>query len=112
MKVQSLREEQAAPNQPINRTVSNLSQTQQFNNKLWVPSAKRRMNISQCPKEKARLKREAKERGHPGDKLPGGTGAQNTSTRLQQVDTETEEESVPVFTGCVICFALGRDLHQ
>jgi hypothetical protein len=55
------------------------------------------------------LKREAKERG---DKLPGGTGAQNTSKRSQQVDTETEEESAPAFTGCVICFALGKDLHQ
>jgi hypothetical protein len=55
------------------------------------------------------LKREAKERG---DKLPGGTGAQNSSKRSQQADTETEEESAPAFTGCVICFALGKDLHQ
>ncbi len=55
------------------------------------------------------MKREAKGRG---DKLPGGTGAQNTSKRSQQVDKETEEESVPSFMGCVICFALGRDLHQ
>ncbi len=44
--------------------------------------------------------------------MPGGTGAQNTSKRSQQVDTETEEESAPAFTGCVICFALGKDLHQ
>jgi hypothetical protein len=59
--------------------------------------------------EKTRLTREAKERG---DKLPGGTGAQNTLKRSQQVDTETKEESAPVFTGCVICFALRRGLHQ
>jgi hypothetical protein len=58
---------------------------------------------------KARLKREAKERC---DKLPGGTGAQNTSKRLQQVDNKNEEEIAPVFTGCVICSALGRDLHE
>jgi hypothetical protein len=56
------------------------------------PVCKGAHDISQCPKEKARLKREAKERG---DKLPGGTGAQNTSKRSQQVDTETEEESAP-----------------
>jgi hypothetical protein len=56
------------------------------------PVCKGAHDISQCQKEKAQLKREAKERG---DKLPGGTPAQNTSKRSQQVDTQTEEESAP-----------------
>jgi hypothetical protein len=41
VKVQSLSEEQAAPNQPTKRTVSNLSQTQQFNNKIRVSCLQR-----------------------------------------------------------------------
>ncbi len=67
---------------------------------ITCPVCKGAHDISHCQKEKALLKREAKERC---EKLPGGTGAQNTSKRSQQVDTETEEESAPAFTGCVIC---------
>ncbi len=112
MKVQSLREEQAlsgssksADEKDCKQSVANPAIQQQ----ITCPVCRGAHDILQCQKEKARLKREAKERG---DKLPGGTGAQNTSKRSQQVETETEEESAPAFTGCVICFALRRDLHQ
>ncbi len=94
MRVHSLSQEQAAANQPIKRTVSNLLRTQQFNSKLRIPSAKRHMIFLNVRKK--RLDWEAKE---SCDTLPGGTGAQNTSNRSQQVDNETEEDSAPALRG-------------
>ena len=61
-------------------------------------------DISQCPKEKARLQKEAKQRG---EKLPGSE--RSTKRGSQQPDkglsTETMEDDD---CGCYICFALGR----
>ncbi len=45
-----------------------------------------------------------------GDKLPGGTGAQNTSKRSQQVDTGTEEESALAFYGVCHMFCTRKRL--
>ena len=61
-------------------------------------------DISQCPKEKARLQKEAKQRG---DKLPGSE--RSTKRGNQQFDQGPNVEATgDDDSGCYICFALGK----
>ena len=61
-------------------------------------------DISQCPKEKARLQKEAKQRG---EKLPGPE--RSTKRGNQQFDQVSSTEAAgDDDSGCYMCFALGR----
>jgi hypothetical protein len=59
-------------------------------------------DISQCPKEKARLQKEAKQRG---EKLPG---SERTTKRGNRQTDHGSDEGAADDTECFMCFALGR----
>jgi hypothetical protein len=60
-------------------------------------------DVSQCPKEKARLQKEAKQRG---EKLPGPERSSRRGN--QQPDQRQTAEAGDDDSGCYMCFALGR----